>query len=101
MSLDYEIDNINPNLLITEQECDPTISAILNFVKTENKPTFEQKRKLGRKSRILLNYWKNLKINEKGLLVKDTNNVEQIVLPKSFKKLVFEELHNKMGHFRI
>ena len=33
LSLDYEIKNININLLITEQENDPTISPILNFVK--------------------------------------------------------------------
>ena len=44
LSIDYEIKNINPDLLTTEQENDPTISPILNFVKTENKPTFEQKR---------------------------------------------------------
>ena len=84
-------------MLITKQENDPTISPILNSVKTKNKHTFEQKRKLGRKSWILLNDWKNIKINEKVLLVKDANNIEQIVQPKSFKKLVFEELHSKMG----
>ena len=33
LSLDYEIKNINTNLLITEQENDLTISPILNFVK--------------------------------------------------------------------
>ena len=60
LSLDYEIKNIYPNLLITEQENDLTISPILNFDKNENKPTFKQKRKLGRKTQILLNYWKKL-----------------------------------------
>ena len=84
--------------MITKQENNPTISPTLNFVKTENKPIFRQKRKLGSKTRILLNYWKNFKINKKGLFVKDTNNIAQIVLPKSFIELVFEELHNKMGH---
>ena len=46
----------------------------------------------------MLNYWKDLKINEKGLLVKAINSVEQIVFPKQFKKFVFEELYNKVGH---
>ena len=41
LSFDYEIENINPNLLITEPKNHPTISPILNFVKTENKPNFE------------------------------------------------------------
>ena len=41
LSLDYEMKSINPNLLITEQESDPAISPILNFVKTQNKPIFE------------------------------------------------------------
>lgn len=56
------------------------------------------KEKYFEKSTILLNYWKDLKFNEKGLLVKATNCVEQIVLPKQIKKFVFEDLHNKMGH---
>ena len=46
----------------------------------------------------MLNYWKYLKINKKGLVVKATNSVEQILFPKQFKKFVFEELHNKIGH---
>lgn len=46
----------------------------------------------------MLNYWKYLKINKKGLVVKATNSVEQIVFPKQFKAFVFEELQNKMGH---
>ena len=56
LSIDYKMKSVNPNLLITEQENDPAISPILNFVKTQNKPIFEQKRKLGRKCLILLNY---------------------------------------------
>ena len=38
-----------------------------------------------------------VKINEKRFFVKNTNNVEQVVLPKIFKRLVFEELNGKVG----
>ena len=43
LPLDYKIKNIYPNLLIIEQENDPTISPIVNFLKTENKTTFAKK----------------------------------------------------------
>lgn len=52
LPLDYKIKNIYPNLLIIEQENDPTISSIVNFLKTENKTTFAHKRKLGKKARF-------------------------------------------------
>ena len=45
----------------------------------------------------MLTQWKDLKINEKRLLIKAENSVEQTVLPKQFKKFVFEEKLNKMG----
>ena len=41
--LDNKIKNGNPNLLIPNKKNNPTISPILNFGKSKNKPTFEQK----------------------------------------------------------
>ena len=43
-------------------------------------------------------YWEDLKTNRKRFFVKNTTNIEQIVLPKTFKRLVFEELHDKNVH---
>ena len=74
------------------------ISPVLDFIKECRKPNYNERKRLCKVSKTLLSYWKDLKINKKGLLVKATNSVEQIVLPKQFKAFVFEELHNKMGN---
>ena len=74
------------------------ISPVLDFIKECRKPNYNERKRLCKVSKTLLSYWKDLKINKKGLLVKATNSVEQIVFPKQFKAFVFEELHNKIGH---
>ena len=51
-----------------------------------------------RKSKVILNYWKYLKINSQGILVKQINTTEQIVLPLKYRNIVYKELHENMGH---
>ena len=53
-----------------------------------------------RKSKVILNYWKYLKINSQGILVKQINTTEQIVLPQKYRHVVYKELHGNMGHLR-
>ena len=53
-----------------------------------------------RKSKVILNYWKYLKINSQGILVKQINTTEQIVLPQKHRHVVYKELHGNMGHRR-
>ena len=51
-----------------------------------------------RKSKVILNYWQYLKINRQGILVKQINTTEQIVLPQKYRYVVYKELHENMGH---
>ena len=51
-----------------------------------------------RKSKVILNYWQYLKINSQGILVKQINTTEQIVLPQKYRHVVYKELHGNMGH---
>ena len=43
---------------------------------------------------VILNYWQNLKINSQGILVKQINTTEQIVLP--LKNIVISSVKNSM-----
>ena len=53
-----------------------------------------------RKSKVILNYWQYLKINSQGILVKQINTTEQIVLPQKYRHVVYKELHGNVGHRR-
>ena len=46
----------------------------------------------------LLREKEKLLVNNKGVLIKRTAKVDQIVIPPSLRNLVYQELHEKMGH---
>ena len=48
--------------------------------------------------RRLLRERAKLKVTDKNLLVRSTNDVNQIVLPSSLRWIVFQELHENMAH---
>ena len=54
-----------------------------------------------RKSKVILNYWQYLKINSQGILVKQINTTEQIVLPQKYCHVVYKELRENMGHLGL
>ena len=47
--------------------------------------------------RLLLKQFGNLKIHN-DILVRETKEYNQIVLPNSLRNTVYNQLHNKMGH---
>ena len=77
---------------------DETIGDIMTFVKNNSYPDKDVKKQMSKEKKVLLNQWKKLEINEKCVLVRKTKYRVQIVLPQKYKKLVYEELHEKMGH---
>ena len=42
--------------------------------------------------------WEKLYISEEGLLCRKTSENNQIVLPKKFHQVIYQELHSQMGH---
>ena len=46
----------------------------------------------------LLREKEKLFVNNKGVLIRRTAKVDQIVIPPSLKNLVYQELHEKIGH---
>ena len=46
-----------------------------------------------RKSKALLCYWKQLKLNNKGILVKVTSKNKQLVLLQNYHSIFYTELH--------
>ena len=49
-------------------------------------------------SKSLLKSFNKLSINDKGVLLRSTVRFRQIVLPEHYHQLVYQELHEEMGH---
>ena len=84
--------------LVKEQEADEVIGPIRNLVLAGAKPSRDCWKQLSVLSKILMRSFKKLKINEKGLLVRETGKFCQVVLPAKYHQTVYVELHEKMAH---
>ena len=84
--------------LVKAQREDPHIGRVLKFIKTTHKPTVAEKHKEPPLVRKLLNEWYNLHVNRKsGLIYRN----QQVVLPQKFRRTVYRELHEEMGHLGV
>ena len=84
--------------LVKAQREDPHIGRVLKFIKTNHKPTVAEKHKEPPLTRKLLNEWYKLHVNRKsGLLYRN----QQVVLPQKFRRTVYRELHEEMGHLGV
>ena len=80
------------------QEEDSTIQKVLQVVRGGEMPKKAERKLMSKSEKALLNQLKRLELNQDGVLVRKTEHRVQLVLPEKFKKLVYEELHEKMGH---
>ena len=53
---------------------------------------------MNQKEKALLNQLRKLEFNAKGVLIRRSDHGVQIVLPEKYKRVVYKELHEKMGH---
>ena len=81
-----------------EQDEDASIYKIVNMMKTGKRPTPNQLRELDYNTRLLAYEWNRLKLDSDGILTRISRQSTQIVLPRTLRSLVYEELHVKMGH---
>ena len=97
-SVTESVGQIDPGEVRRAQEEDSVIGAVLPCVKGGTLPSKVERKKLGVVEKALFNQLKRLEVNQKGVLVRKSKEGVQLVVPEEFKKLVYEELHEKMGH---
>ena len=83
------ISQLSPHDVRAEQKKDDILGDIIRWVENRKYPDKETKKQMNRKK---------LEINKNGILVRKTKHRVQVVLPEKYKKVVYEELHEKMGH---
>ena len=89
--------NENVKRIASEQLKDPEISVIIELLKNETTSKIAE----GDSSELknLKRIFKKLRISEEGILTKiGTSDRQQIVLPKSMRGMIYQNLHVDMGH---
>ena len=79
---------------------DADVGPVFQAVATGTRPDRRDWKSLSAKSKQLFRHWKRLTIAN-GVLVRNTSQKIQIILPEKFYTLVFVELHEKMGHLGV
>ena len=92
------ISKVSPTEIRNEQLKDETISVVMKLIEAGTFPSKDVKSGMDQRQKTLLNQWKKLEINGDGILVRKTKHRRQVVLPEKYRKVVYEELHEKMGH---
>ena len=80
--------------LIEAQKSDEVISPIYEKLEKHTDFTRAERNLLQKESKILLKQWKHLQL-ENGVLVRQTKNLKQIVLPPIYHSIVYTEFHEK------
>ena len=81
-----------------DQLKDDIIGPFYKSVKSKRKLPAKDIKKLHRKTGQLFRFWDDCYINEEGVLMKSTQQHDQIVLPANYHQLVYQQLHDNMGH---
>ena len=83
-----------------EQNQDHCIKKVKDIIQSrvQRSLSSQRQRELQPVTRLLREKEKLL-VNNKGVLVKRTANIDQIAITLSLRNLVYRELHEKMGHF--
>ena len=86
-------------LRIKQQE-DKVIKPVYTAVSSGVRPSKQEWREMSHQSKILMKSFRKLFFQD-GVLMRRTEKFVQIVLPNDFHKLVYVELHEKMGHVGV
>lgn len=102
--VDYEPKSTTPfstEQLVKAQHEDPAINRIIDYKKRRGRPAKTQRRGEPIEMKTLMREWEKLKINSNGILQRITSTKVQLILPPKYRKLVYKELHEDMGHLGV
>ena len=78
---------------------DPAISQVVKLMKKEISK--DEVKDFHKEAKLLMRELKRLHIDDKGLLRRHAGTIKQIVLPETFRYIVYEKLHRDMGHIGV
>ena len=97
---DRELPSVSRAQLVEAQQKDEVVGPVYRAVVAGQRPNRKLWDAFGKESRVLMRSFSKLKVHD-GILCRDTANFKQVVLPECYHHLVYEELHQKMGHVGV
>jgi len=95
---DVDLQVISTTELALAQQHDPVISRILHFKGNGKRPSYAQRKEEAAPVKQMLHEWDKLHVERDGILYRKSGLKDQTVLPKKFRKAVYTQLHDDMGH---
>ena len=92
------LNSITSRDIVQAQQNDPVIAPALRSKLQGAKPSKAEIANASPGFRILMRDWEKLYISQEGILYRKTRDNNQLLLPKKFHRLVYQELHCEMGH---
>ena len=84
--------------LKSDQLTDITLKPVYEAVCAGKKPTIDKLKQFSRKTKQLFRHFDSLFLNKNDVLMKKVQECEQIILPSSYHKMVYKQIHENMGH---
>ncbi|KAK3707805.1 hypothetical protein QZH41_011971 [Actinostola sp. cb2023] len=78
------------------QRDDKAIGKVVSYLLSGKRPTAKEVLQEMTETRALLHEWRKLSLDDDGVLLRSPRR--QVVLPDKLHRLVYQELHEKMGH---
>ena len=91
MSEGRTLESLSPEEVMVAQGEDVAISEVTEILNGKKKIS-------GDKRRGWLRELNKLRVRDDGVLIRDVGETEQLAIPESLKEVVYQELHNNMGH---
>ena len=95
---EVDLQVISTTELALAQQHDPVISRILHYKRNVKRPSYAQRQGETAPVKQMLHDWDKLHVERDSILYRKSGLKEQVVLPKKFRKAVYTQLHNEMGH---
>ena len=89
---------IDSNTLLQAQKDDPIVGSALTFKLDNHHPKSHELEQENQEVKALLREWNHLFIDTDGIIKWKTINYHQLVLPRKFRKIIYHELHQEIGH---
>ena len=85
------------------QDSDPELTRVKDWCRAGRRPTTKQRHRESPRVNVWMRDFERLKVDEYGILYRscrlsDGSTVSQLCLPKKYHQLLFQELHEEMGH---
>lgn len=84
--------------ILARQREDEVVNGVITLMQQTEHLKYKDKIRESTAVKRLLREWQRLQLDEDGILRRKTNSRTQLVVPEQLKPLIYQQLHEEMGH---